>query len=62
MTNEEFKKLMIDDGYTVSLMYDHIKYQMCDLYCKYPQIWDEEKEGKELCESEICANCPLNVL
>ena len=35
---------------------------MCNEYCKYPHIWDEEKEGIELAESEICANCPLNKL
>jgi len=32
----------------------------CNNYCKYPDIWDEEKEGCELSESDICANCPLN--
>lgn len=35
---------------------------ICNNYCKYPSIWDEEKEGCELCESEICQNCPLNRL
>ena len=33
----------------------------CNHYCKYPYIWDEEKQG-ELSESDICANCPLNRL
>ena len=36
------------------------KAMICDKYCKYPHIWDEEDEGCELCESEICKNCPLN--
>ena len=36
--------------------------EMCDKYCKYPQEWDEEAEGIELSDSDICANCPLNRL
>ena len=36
--------------------------EMCNDYCKYPDTWDAEKEGVELCESEICQNCPLNRL
>jgi hypothetical protein len=35
---------------------------MCQNYCKYPDNWDEEAEGVELSESDICANCPLNRL
>lgn len=35
---------------------------ICNNYCKYPETYDEEKEGVELCESEICQNCPLNRL
>ena len=31
-------------------------------YCKYPDIWDEEKEGYELSESDICATCPISKL
>ena len=34
----------------------------CNNYCKYPDIWDEEKEGYELSESDICANCPISKL
>ena len=36
--------------------------EMCDHYCKYHDLWDEEAEGMELSESEHCANCPLNLL
>ena len=36
--------------------------EICESYCKYPEQWDEEKEGMELCESDICSNCPLNRL
>lgn len=35
--------------------------EICNHYCKYPDIWDEETQG-ELCESDICSNCPLNRL
>ena len=36
--------------------------EICECYCKYPEQWDEEKEGMELIESDICQNCPLNRL
>lgn len=42
----------------VTEMLQEIADEMCDKYCKYPDIWDEEAEGKELSESEICRNCP----
>lgn len=32
---------------------------MCDNYCKYPAIYNEEAEGVQLTESEYCKNCPL---
>ena len=39
-----------------------LKKNICDNYCKYPLIWNEEKEGIQLSESEICSHCPLNEL
>lgn len=33
--------------------------ELCDKYCKWPEKWDAEKEGMELCESDICGNCPM---
>ena len=37
--------------------------EICDKYCEYPEQWDpEEHDGMELCESEICENCPLTKL
>lgn len=36
--------------------------EICFKYCKWPYLWDEEAEGIELCESDICKNCPLNRL
>ena len=47
---------------TVSQILEEIAQSICDTRCKYPDIWDEEKEGCELCESEICKNCPLGRL
>ena len=41
---------------------EEVKVEMCDKYCKYPNLWDAEKEGKELYESEFCEKCPLNRL
>lgn len=36
--------------------------EFCDKYCKWPEKWDAEKEGMELCESEHCEKCPVNWL
>lgn len=47
---------------TIALELEHIAAEICNSYCKYPDQWDAEKEGKELYESAICANCPLNRL
>ena len=33
--------------------------KMCDQYCKYPNIWDEEKEGCSLADSDVCNACPM---
>ena len=35
---------------------------VCSKYCKYPDIWDEEKEGMELSESPVCTECPIRRL
>ena len=47
---------------SVTEQIEDIKADICNHYCKYPDIWDEEAEGRELCESEVCTNCPLNRL
>ena len=39
---------------------EYVASAICDKYCKYPYIWDED-DG-ELADSEICANCPLGRL
>lgn len=41
---------------------DEVAEEFCSSYCKYPDTWDEEKEGYELSESQICAECPVNKL
>ena len=47
---------------TVTDIIREVKDEICDKYCKYPDTWDEFREGCELAESEICANCPLDRL
>lgn len=46
----------------ISQILSEIADEICDKYCKYPDTWDEEAEGKDLSESEICQNCPLSRL
>lgn len=40
-----------------SLMED-IASEICDYYCKYPDTWDEDKEGRSMIDA-ICNHCPL---
>lgn len=47
---------------TATEIIEAVKVKICDDYCKYPTIWDEETEGCELGDSEICKKCPLNQL
>ncbi len=47
---------------SISKQLEEIANEICNNYCKYPEQWDEEKEGCELCESEYCKNCPLSRL
>jgi hypothetical protein len=47
---------------SISKQLEEIANEICNNYCKYPEQWDEEKEGCELSESEHCKNCPLNRL
>lgn len=46
----------------IGIMLEEIASEICDKYCKYPNEWDAEQEGMELCESDICRNCPLSRL
>lgn len=52
----------MDDIRTIPKILEEVVEEMCNKYCKYPQEWDEEAEGIELSDSDICANCPLNRL
>lgn len=47
---------------SVTEIIEEVKEQMCNDYCRYPREWDEEEQGQELCESDVCAACPLNRL
>lgn len=44
---------------TIGEQLSKIAEDICMHYCKWPDQWDEEKEGIELSESEICSNCPI---
>lgn len=50
------------DNKSISIMLEEIASEICNHYCKYPDQWDAEEKGMDLCESEICENCPLNRL
>ena len=37
--------------------------EFCNDYCKWPSMYiPEENDGIELCDSDICAECPINKL
>lgn len=36
--------------------------EMCDNYCKYPHIYDEDTEEQPLGDTDICENCPMTRL
>lgn len=41
---------------------EYVASAICDSKCIYPHIWDEERMGCELSESEVCKCCELNRL
>lgn len=47
---------------SITEILEDVREQMCNDYCRYPREWDEEAEGCELIDSDVCANCPLNKL
>lgn len=58
---------MTDKPLTAQL--EDIKSDICDNYCKWPQIYSERQvwfqkyeDSSEALWSEKCANCPLNKL
>lgn len=50
----------MDEKKRTSEQLEQIAEDFCNNYCKNPVTWDEEKEGCELSESDICANCPMS--
>ncbi len=40
--------------------FDYLSATICDKYCRYPLIWNEEAFGP-LAESKTCAECPLTL-
>ena len=46
---------------TIPEIVEEVKMEICDHYCKYPNMWDEEKEGTTLEEGK-CTGCPLGRL
>lgn len=59
--NKEKVKTMDLQTY-VAVTVEGVKKDICDHYCKWPNMWDKDKEGLELYRSDICGNCPLNRL
>lgn len=47
---------------TTEEILEDIKAEICDTRCKYSESWDEEAEGCELAESDVCKNCPVGKL
>lgn len=46
---------------TLDDIIEEVKQDMCDHYCKWPNLWVEEIEGTTL-EDGKCVNCPLGRL
>ena len=46
----------------ISRTFEEVKNEICENYCRYPREWNEEEQGMDLIDSDICANCPLNRL
>lgn len=55
---------MLKKKETVSNVFEQIKTQMCDHYCKYPATYkvDESDQNWEDMTDTICKDCPLNAL
>ena len=55
---------MLNEGETVSFVFEEIKSRMCDKYCKYPEqykVADSDSNWDDMVD-EICKDCPLNIL
>ena len=51
---------------TVSKILEAVTTEICDNYCKYPDIYnkkyEDEEEALEIMVKEHCDDCPLNKL
>ena len=47
---------------TITEQLQEIAEDFCNHYCKHPDTWDEEAEGCDLSESDVCSNCPMGRL
>lgn len=47
---------------SITEIIEEVKNEICNYYCKWPDQWDEGKEGITLADSTLCANCPLERL
>ena len=55
-------RLKMERQKTVTEPIEEIKNDICNNYCKWPDVWDEEAEGCDLSESDHCRECPFNRL
>lgn len=62
ISNIQVQRDCVQHDKSITEILQEVTEDICNNYCKYPDTWDEEKEGCELCESDICNNCPLNRL
>lgn len=46
---------------TISQQIEEICSEICDKYCKYPAIYDEETTGETMIDA-VCSKCPLGKL
>lgn len=50
---------------SVTEIIEEIKCEMCDQYCKYPDIYNTREDSDEEYDkmiAEVCDSCPLNRL
>ena len=42
----------------ITSQFEQIKKELCDVYCKYPEIYNTEHYEGQMIE-EVCSKCPL---
>ena len=62
MVNEELGAIVVSK--TVTEILGEIEKEICDKYCKYPDICRSERkdpdEAEDLLYKEYCSGCPMN--